>query len=329
MPSPSPATRQRVTPPKSRGSSSRKSVSDSKESVAANKAREAFGRTVEKRPSLPLDAAGGGDPAREGLTRLRGAYLIQLTRIRPDPDQPRREFAAKDLDDLTNSVRERGVRQPIRVRYLAAEQMYQVIAGERRFRAATAAGLLTIPCLIEDAKEKLGPVDILVEQVVENWQRADLRPVELSNALVKMRDTHGMSQEEIARRTGKSPAEISKLLAIQNVDAEILAQATGNGRKQFNRRKLVAIAGLPVDEQRELARQVRSGMPTIEVETEAKRRKLPGMKHSPVKTGWQRRYAVGSAVVQVTFRKQDASDAEILEVLHAVERMVRERKGDE
>ena len=69
-------------------------------------------------------------------------------------------------------------------------------------------------------------------------------------------------------------------------------------------------------------------MTTAEVEAEVKRRKLPGMKHLRTKNGWQRRYAVGSAVVQVSFRKREVSDAEVLNVLRAVERMVRERKGE-
>ena len=249
MPSPSPATRPRVTPPKSRGNSSGKSVSDSKGSVAASKAREAFGRTVEKRPSLPLDTQTASDASRLGLARMRGAYTIELTQIRPDPKQPRREFSQQQLDDLANSIRARGVRQPIRVWFVQAEGVYQVISGERRLRAARAIGLASIPCIIEDVPKgaTLDRATILVDQVVENWQRADLQPVELSNAIKELRDECGMSQEDIALRTGKSAGEISKLLAIQNVDADILAEAATGRSGKFNLRKLVAISMLPVN----------------------------------------------------------------------------------
>ena len=88
---------------------------------------------------------------------MRGAFLIDVDRIRPDPQQPRREFDADQMEHLTASVRERGVRQPIRVWFVAGDDVYQIIAGERRYRAARAAGLKAIPCLVDEEPGGVAP----------------------------------------------------------------------------------------------------------------------------------------------------------------------------
>jgi ParB family chromosome partitioning protein len=258
--------------------------------------------------------------------------LVETAMVRPDPAQPRRHFDETKLAELTASVTERGIRSPIRVRYLAVEGVFQIIAGERRYRAAVAAGLKQVPCLIEDAlasQDEPLRKDVLVEQIVENWQRADLEPVELSNALRELRDEHGMSQEEIARATGKSPGEVSKLLVVQKVKPDILAEAAEDKSGRFNRRVLVALARLPEDRQEEMAERVRSGeLRTVDVEKASQRiRAVKGGAARGAPTT-MRRYVVGSTSVQISFRKREVDDTEVLDVLDRVREMVRERQAN-
>lgn len=254
---------------------------------------------------------------------MKGAFFVKIGLLAPDPTQPRRAFDKEQLQELTASVREGGIRQPIRVLYIEASGTYRIIAGERRYRAAVAAGLSEVPCIIAD--KQTGERDVLLEQVIENWQRADLEPVEVSNALARLRDEHGMSQEEIARTIGKSKGEVSKLLAIQRVDASILKEAKEDRTGRFNRRTLVAIAGLSSDGQKEMVERVRHGMPVREVERVAGRLRKQGRgKRVSRVPGAIRRFVVGSAIVEVRFRKQDATNGEIADTLRRAAKMAEE-----
>jgi ParB family chromosome partitioning protein len=100
----------------------------------------------------------------EGRSRLAGAYSIDVSRIQPDPKQPRRRLEAAAQADLVASVRQLGILQPVTVRFLESENIYQIVTGERRYRAAKEAGLTEIPCWIQTPKEE----DVLVHQIVEN-----------------------------------------------------------------------------------------------------------------------------------------------------------------
>jgi len=259
---------------------------------------------------------------------MGGAFHIDLARIRPDPAQPRREFDEAELENLVASVRERGIRSPIRVWFVAEANVYQIIAGERRFRAATAAGLTAVPCLIEPVPASATVLDrkaILIEQIVENWQRADLKPVELSEALKELRDVVGLTQEEIARLTGKNKSEVSRLIGLQERTLpEILGEAKSDSSGRFSRRALIAISTLPAGDQRNLADKVkREKLSAVDVEKEARRMK--SARHGVYPRGAPttvRKFAVGSTRVQLTFRKRSVTAGEVMEVLDRVKAMV-------
>src|SRR5262249_2404902 len=146
--------------------------------------------------------------------------------------------------------------------HIEAEDVYQIISGERRYRAAVAAGLPQVPCIIEDppAGSTTPPRrEILVDQIVENWQRQDLNPYELSDALKELRDAHGLSQEEMARVTGKPKSEISRFLAMQRVAASVQQEIRGDETGQFSRRHVVALSQLAMpEEQEQLAAKIKA-----------------------------------------------------------------------
>lgn len=144
------------------------------------------------RPPLPLESPGGSPAMLVDQHRLAGAFFITLEHIRPDPQQPRKTLDPKKQRELKDSVRRLGILQPISVRYVANEETYLIIAGERRFLAAQAAGLAEVPCWVQRLKDN----EILVHQIVENWQRADLHPFDLADALALLRDGNGYTQKQ-------------------------------------------------------------------------------------------------------------------------------------
>ena len=136
--------------------------------------------------------------------------VSRLTLIEPDPLQPRRFFDEEALKELAASIQARDIMQPLTVRWEPNAQKYRIIDGERRYRAAAIAKLRDVPCLLAEADSR----DVLVDQIVHNWQRADLRPYETADALVRLKKEFGMTPAEIAKLTGKSIGEVAKLIAL-------------------------------------------------------------------------------------------------------------------
>lgn len=135
---------------------------------------------------------------------------IPLDRISANPYQPRRIFDEQSLDDLTRSVREHGIVQPIVVSR-TADNRYRLIAGERRFRAAQKAGLQSVPAVIKDLQKE---GDALQIALIENIQREDLNPIEEANAYHQLHDEFGLTQEEISRRVGKERSTVANFLRL-------------------------------------------------------------------------------------------------------------------
>ena len=152
----------------------------------------------------------------ETSTKTIGVRLVPVDRIDPNPDQPRTYFAQDALDELTASVREHGVLQPILVRP-AGTSRYQLVAGERRWRAATAAGLATIPAMIEELAD-----DIALEiAIIENLQREDLSPLEEAVMYDRMVKEHGYSIRRLAQKLGKDKGYLENRLRLADAPPEI------------------------------------------------------------------------------------------------------------
>jgi ParB family transcriptional regulator, chromosome partitioning protein len=152
----------------------------------------------------------------ETSTRTIGVRLVPVDRIDPNPDQPRTYFAQDALDELTASVREHGVLQPILVRPFGTSR-YQLVAGERRWRAATAAGLDTIPAMIEELAD-----DIALEiAIIENLQREDLSPLEEAVMYDRMVKEHGYSIRRLAQKLGKDKGYLENRLRLADAPPEI------------------------------------------------------------------------------------------------------------
>lgn len=145
----------------------------------------------------------------------KGIIELKITDLEPNENQPRRNFNQEALNNLAESIKEHGVVQPIIVR--KDEEGYQIVAGERRWRAARLAGLKTIPAVIKDYSD----AQILEIALIENIQREDLNPIEEANAYKTLMEEHNLSQDEIAKRLGKSRPAIGNSLRLLNLHDEV------------------------------------------------------------------------------------------------------------
>jgi len=141
---------------------------------------------------------------------------VPIGAIQPNPAQPRREFPAEELDQLADSIRDRGLLQPLVVRK-NGEGFYQLVAGERRWRAAARAGFEHVPAILREARED----ELLILALVENVQRENLNPIEEAAAYRQLGDQTGWTQDDIARHVRKGRAHVSNTLRLLKLPAVI------------------------------------------------------------------------------------------------------------
>ncbi len=151
-----------------------------------------------------------------GTFGARTIQEVEIGRIRENPLQPRKEFTEEGLAELTQSILNYGILQPLLVRRINEEE-FELIAGERRLRAARRAGLKTVPVIVEEAEESKK----LELALVENLQREDLNPIEMAEGLQKLIDDFGLTHEEVAQRVGKNRSTISNLLRLLSLPEPI------------------------------------------------------------------------------------------------------------
>jgi ParB family chromosome partitioning protein len=210
-------------------------------------------------------------------------------------------------------VKQHGILQPITVRYLEPESIYQIITGERRYAAARVAGLTEIPCWIQTPKEE----DVLIHQIVENWQRLDMHAYDLADALARLRDANGYSQKEIAQATAKSEGEISKILALLDLDPAVQKLAREDQSGHITKRHLYALRTLPPEDQQALIGKVQRDALTADETQQLAAKKLERFRSAP-RPGAPvsyHRYKTTQATVSLTFRKNDVTTDDILVAL--------------
>ena len=149
----------------------------------------------------------------------RSETLVPIEKVRPNPDQPRRDFDQSDMDDLISSVKEKGIIQPLIVRIDPEDtSLFQIVAGERRWRAAQSAQIHEVPILIRE----LTDTEVLELAIIENIQRSDLNAVEEAMGYRQLMDSFGHTQEKMAEALGKSRSHIANLLRLLNLPADVL-----------------------------------------------------------------------------------------------------------
>jgi ParB family chromosome partitioning protein len=144
---------------------------------------------------------------------------VPIDRIRPNPNQPRRDFDEKELQELADSIREKGVIQPLILRPHPADPGgFEIVAGERRWRAAQAAGVHDLPAVVRD----LDDTEVLELAIIENIQRTDLNPIEEAQGYRQLMDRFGHTQERLAEALGRSRSHIANLLRLLTLPDPVL-----------------------------------------------------------------------------------------------------------
>ena len=150
-----------------------------------------------------------------------GFLSVSIDQIEPNPNQPRRTFLKDDLDDLSNSIIEKGIIQPLIVRKISDKKdVYQIVAGERRWRAAQLARVHKVPVVVRSFSD----VEVLEIAIIENIQRADLNPIDEANGYQQLMVKYNHTQDKLSKVLGKSRSHIANLLRLLNLpnDVQIL-----------------------------------------------------------------------------------------------------------
>jgi len=210
----------------------------------------------------------------ETLTSYSGAAIgrmIPVEKIRPNPDQPRK--ALGDLRELTDSIKEKGVLEPLLVRFVPRDECYYIISGERRYHASRAAGLRELPCIEKIADD----AETLELALIENLQRKDLTPFEEAEGLYRLAAHFDYTHEDIARKIGKARSSVTETLSLRNIPDALRRKCADKGiatkslllqvARQPNEKKMaeavqrIGQAGLTRDEARRERRQEATGGP--------------------------------------------------------------------
>lgn len=201
-----------------------------------------------------------------GLFGSRAVQEVEIERLHPNSLQPRTALDEERLEELAASIRQHGVLQPILVR--RSPQGFEIIAGERRWRAAQKAGLRTVPVIVEEDIDEQKKLELAL---VENLQREDLNPIELARGIQKLMETFGLTQEEVAERIGKKRSTVANLLRLLELPEDIQALVAQGTISPGHAKTLL---GLPEDEQRALLAEILSrDLSVRDTEQLAKKRK--------------------------------------------------------
>ncbi len=190
----------------------------------------------------------GPDVSSQSTNPGHDIFQVNVDHISPCPFQPRKHFSEVELDELANSIRQNGVLQPIIVRPVT-ENSYEIIAGERRWRACKKAGLRFIPVIVKEASDR----EVLQYAIIENIQRENLTPIEEAESYEKLRCDYNYTHEELSQVLGKSRSYISNVLRLNTLDSKIKEIVRSNGMTAGHARALV---GLSVTEQESLAKDI-------------------------------------------------------------------------
>lgn len=205
-----------------------------------------------------------------------GVLYIDINDIKPNTGQPRKHFDEEKLEELASSIQQHGLIQPIVLRKLKTG--YEIVAGERRWRACRIVGLKEVPCIVKELTDE----ENMLLAIIENMQREDLNPIEEAEGLKQMIDTYGLTQEQVSYSVGKSRPYITNSLRLLKLPEEVRT-LTASGEISVGHAKALA-AVKDRDKQITLAKKTaKDGMSVRQIELMAKETKAPARKAPKVK----------------------------------------------
>jgi ParB family chromosome partitioning protein len=214
----------------------------------------------------------------ESLTSYSGAAvgrMIPVDQIRPNPEQPRK--ALGDLRELTASIQEKGVLEPLLVRYVPREDSYHIISGERRYHASRAAGLREVPCIEKTADD----AETLEIALIENMQRKDLTPFEEADGLDRLMTQFEYTHEDMAKKIGKARSSVSETLSLRKIPESIRKKCVDSG--VVSKSVLLQIARQPTERKmlEMLAKILQGGLTRDEARRERREESMAPQKPQP------------------------------------------------
>lgn len=209
--------------------------------------------------------------------RVSGELSVAITKVRANPDQPRKTFDEQELGDLSRSISEKGIIQPLIVRPdPKAPGQYQIVAGERRWRAAQMAKIDAVPVLVREMDD----LEVLEIAIIENIQRADLNPVDEAAGYRQLMDKFGHTQEKLSEALGKSRSHIANTLRLLNLPEAVLSFLR-NGKLSPGHARALITTENPIELAREI---VAKGLSVRQTEVLVKRQSAPKTKAQNKKT---------------------------------------------
>jgi ParB family transcriptional regulator, chromosome partitioning protein len=249
----------------------------------------------------------------ESLTSYSGAAvgrMIPVDQIRPNPDQPRK--ALGDLRELTESIREKGVLEPLLVRFVPREDCYYIISGERRYHASRAAGLREVPAIEKMADD----AETLEIALIENIQRKDLTPFEEADGLQRLADQFDYTHDDVAKKIGKSRSSVSEVLFLKNIPEPIRKKCIESGI--LSKSLLLQIAKQPTEKKmlEMLARILQGGLTRDEARKERAEEKTGPQRPQPFIFHFEPENE--SFKFRLQFKKSNVSRDELIRTLREI-----------
>ena len=249
----------------------------------------------------------------ETLTSYSGAAIgrmIPVEKIRPNPDQPRK--ALGDLRELTDSIKEKGVLEPLLVRFVPRDECYYIISGERRYHASRAAGLRELPCIEKIADD----AETLELALIENLQRKDLTPFEEAEGLYRLAAHFDYTHEDIAKKIGKARSSVTETLSLRNIPDTLRRKCVDKGI--VTKSLLLQVARQP--NEKKMAEAVQrigqAGLTRDEARRERREEATSGPRPQPFIFNFQPE--TEAFRLRVQFRKSHVSREELIATLRSV-----------
>jgi ParB family chromosome partitioning protein len=254
---------------------------------------------------------------REGTKGLSGARIIEISRIKLDPEQPRKSLNQKRLNELAESIKKHGLLQPITVEYIEAEDCFKIISGERRYKAAILSDLQEMPCIIKNIDSHTR----LIHQLIENIQRQDLPPLEEADSIQalinkKRMDNPNYSQREASRELGLPKSYVNEMLSLLKLPQDIKESVRISDTVP---KSLLLLLLRQSDEKniREFYRQTKEGKLTVR-EAKIKLNKSKDKKGRPKFYEYKFESPGREFILKIKFRKSEVEQSEITDAIHQV-----------
>ncbi len=249
----------------------------------------------------------------EQLTTFSGAAIgrmIPVDKIRPNPDQPRKTLG--DLGELIESIKQKGVLEPLLVRYIPRDDLYHIISGERRYHASRAAGLREVPCIEKIADD----AETLELALIENLQRKDLTAFEEADGLFRLAEQFDYTHDDIAKKIGRSRSSVTETLSLRNIPDSVRRRCIDRGI--VSKSLLLQVSRQPNEKKmlEAVQRIIQGGLTRDEARQERRQESALGPRPQPFIFNYEPEG--GAFRIRVQFHKSHVSREELASTLRAV-----------